>query len=191
MHVHHEIHFHWFPRRYTHHQDCAFKSDAAGETLQLKNVTEIALFALSLSEVALVGLKAVWEMTQSAQGRRIRQIIALKREIGEKAGPGLMLVAMCHFVWPFWELPLCMTQSVSACSWDSLGLLLLFPPHTPSPASPIFTLTDIMAQLSLLMPRYLPIDPIMANNSDNPSVLISSHAQLKLKFEFYGLLLCL
>lgn len=26
----------------------------------------------------------------------------------------------CHFVWPLWELPLCMTQSMSACHWDSL-----------------------------------------------------------------------
>ncbi|KAL7407901.1 hypothetical protein ABVT39_015419, partial [Epinephelus coioides] len=44
-----------------------------------------------------------------------------------------------------------------------------------------------MAQLSLLMPDYLPIDLITANNSDNPSVLISSLTQLEQKFEFHGL----
>lgn len=34
------------------------------------------------------------------------------------------------------------------------------------------------------MPDYLPIDPIIANNSDNPSALISCLKQLKLKFKF-------
>lgn len=29
----------------------------------------------------------------------------------------------CCLVWPFWELPLCMTQSVCAGRWDSLGHL--------------------------------------------------------------------
>lgn len=133
----------------------------------------LPFFALSLSEVALVGLKAVWEMTQAVLGRRIRQIIALKT--GRRESRARLNAGRCHFVWPFWELPLCMTQSMSACCWDSLGLLLLFPPHPPSPAAAIVTLADIMAQLSLLMPHYLPIDPIMANNSDNPSVFINSH----------------
>lgn len=119
-------------------------------------------------------------MTQAVLGRRIRQIIALKRE--RKESRARLNAGRCHFVWPFWELPLCMTQSMSACHWDSLGLLLLFPLL-------ILPLADIMAQLSLLMPDYLPIDLITANNSDNPSVLISSLTQLELKFKFYGLCL--
>lgn len=107
--------------------------DAARETLHLRNVTEIALFALVLSEVALVGLKAAWEMTQAVLGKRIRQIIALKRE--RRKSRARLNAGRCHFVWPFWELPLCMTRSMSACHWDSLGLLLLLSSSSSHPSS--------------------------------------------------------
>lgn len=83
----------------THTKRFCVRYEAAGETLHLRNVTEIALFALSLWEVALVGLKAVWEMTQAVLGRQIRQIIALRRERRESRAR--LNAGRCHFVWPF------------------------------------------------------------------------------------------
>lgn len=110
-----------------------------------------------------------WPDYRSEEGERERA-----RERGARLN-----AARCHFVWPLWELPQCMTQSTSACHWDSLGPLLLPPPPT-----------DILAQL-FLMPDYLPIDLTMANNSNNPPVLISSFTQLELNLNSAGsLCLC-
>lgn len=55
-----------------------------------------------------------------------------RSEQRERESRARLNAARCHFVWPLWELPLCMTQSMSACHWDSLELLLPSPPHPNS-----------------------------------------------------------